>query len=126
MSRATKENLKKLAKYPKNEIIEALGNQYDSDFIVSHMIMELENKETQKALDEHKKAIIAENEAIEAYFSWMDEMCVKYGDGKKVNILALPQEEISHGAKLETAIKKATETERKLDAKVIKLLKLKE
>lgn len=126
MSRAVKESLIKLSKYSKKDIIEALGNQYDSDFIVSHMIMELENKETQKAIDEHEKALSAKSEAIEAYCAWMDEMCVKYGDGKKVNILALPQEEISRGAKLETALKKATETERKLDKKVNRVLKLEE
>lgn len=126
MSRATKENLKELAKYPKNEIIEALGNQYGSDFIVANMIVELSSKETQKALDEHEEALRAETEAREAYINWLNEMCVKYGDGKKVNVFSLPRAEISHGAKLETALKKATETERRLDAKVSKLLKLKE
>lgn len=124
MSRTVKENLIKLSKYSKKDIIEALGNQCGSNFIVANMVSELENKEAHKAIDEHEKAFRAESEAIEAYCAWMDEMCVKYGDGKKVNILALPQEEISRGAKLETALKKATETERKLDKKVNRVLKL--
>lgn len=124
MSRAVKENLIKLSKYSKKDIIEALGNQYDSDFIVSRMVMEIENKETQKAIGEHEKALSAESEAIEAYYSWLDEMCDKYGYNGKVTLLSLPEHELARGAKLETALKKATETERKLDKKVNRVLKL--
>lgn len=83
MSRTVKENLIKLSKYSKKDIIEALGNQCVSNFIVANMVSELENKEAHKAIDEHEKAFRAESEAIEAYCAWMDEMCVKYGDGKK-------------------------------------------
>ncbi len=124
MSRAKPEFLKKLAKYSKEDIIEALGRQFRADYIISDIVNDLESKATQKALDDHGKALDALITARGAYFRWQDEMCVRYGDGKTAKLADIPTEEISKGAALERALKKATETERMLDKKVNELLKI--
>lgn len=123
MSKVQSELLKKLSKYPKEDIIEALGRQFQADYIISRIVYELEEQETQKVFKDHEKAFDDLISAHNAYKEWKKEMCVKYGDGKTVKLSAIPPEEITHGATLEKAINKATETEQRLSKKIDKLLK---
>lgn len=122
--RANKTELQKLKAYSKDDIIEALGRCYQSDFIVSQILGELEEIKVQNALKEHEKAIDTLNSARTAYVSWRTEMCVKYGDGKTVKIANIPPFEIAKGAKLEKALNTATEREQKISRKVDKILKV--
>lgn len=124
MSREKPELLKKLSKYSKEDIIEALGKQYQADFIISGIINDLEQKDSQKTLDDHSKALDALISAREAFLKWRKEMCVRYGDGKTVKLSNIPQEEIKKGAVLERALQEATETEQRLDKKVNRMLKI--
>lgn len=124
MSREKPELLKKLSKYSKEDIIEALGKQYKADFIISGIINDLEQKASQKALDDHSKALDALISAREAFLKWRKEMCVRYGNGKTVKRSNIPQEEIKKGAVLERALQEATETEQRLDKKVNRMLKI--
>lgn len=124
MNRISEENLKKLAKYPKSEIIKVLGKQYQSERIVSRMLAELEDNAFKKVLNEQKTAMSTENKASKAYTDWLKEMCLKYGDGKTVKISMLPQSEINRGANLETILQKATENTKRLDKKLNKLLNI--
>lgn len=124
MSRAKPELIKKLAKYSKEDIIEALGKQYQADFIISGIINDLDHRASQKVLDDHGKALDALVAAREAFSKWRNEMCVRYGDGKSVKLADIPPEEISKGAALEKALKEATETEQRLDKKVNRMLKI--
>ena len=124
MSRAKPELLKKLAKYSKEDIIEAIGKQYQADFIISGIINDLEHRASQKVLDDHGKALDALIAAREAFSKWRNEMCARYGDGKSVKLADIPPEEISKGATLEKALKEATETEQRLDKKVNRMLKI--
>lgn len=75
MSRAVKENLIKLSKYSKKDIIEALGNQYDSDFIVSRMIMELENNEIKESLV--RTMGVSRTEVKGTHFTAINNDCVE-------------------------------------------------
>lgn len=122
MSRASESDLKKLSKYSKEEIIEALGKSYQASYIIQGLISELERRATDKLFADSRKAIDNTTATREAYFKWTKEMVKKYGDGVHVKISALPIEEIQQGAKLEKAMKEALERERKLDAKINKHL----
>lgn len=124
MSREKPELLKKLSKYSKEDIIEALGKQYQADFIISGIINDLEQKASQKTLDDHSKALDALISAREAFLKWRKEICVRYGDGKTVKLSNIPPEEISKGVVLERALQEATETEQRLDKKVNRMLKI--
>ena len=124
MSRTQSELLKKLSKYSKEDILKALGRQYNIDYIICGMINDLESMEMNAAFEKHDKAF---NDSIAArllYLDWKKEMCVKYGNGKTVKLSDIPKEEITRGAELERALIKATKTEQRLERKVDKLLKL--
>ena len=122
MSRASDSDLKKLSKYSKEEIIEALSKSYQASYIIAGLLSDLEQKATDKLFEDSKKSIDASISSRTAYSEWIKEMCEKYGDGKRFKISSLPIEEISRGAKLEKAMKEAIERERKLDAKINKQL----
>lgn len=122
--RANKTELQKLKAYTKDDIIEALGRCYQSDYIVSQILGELEERKAQNALKEHEKAIDTLNSARTAYTSWRTEMCAKYGDGKTVKIANIPPDEITRGVFLEKALNTATERECKISREVDKILKV--
>ena len=118
------ELLKELSKYSKEDIIEALGRQYQADFIISGIVDDLEYIASKRLLDEHGKAIKAREDAFGAYADWRNQMCIAYGDGKSVKLTNIPPKEITKGAALERALKSATEAEQKLDKKISKMLKV--
>ena len=118
------DSLKKLKTYSKDDIIEALGHCYNSDFIISSILNELESKGIQKLINSHDKAYDNLLIAIEAYFKWQNDMCVKYGDGKTVKLKDIPLQEISRGAVLEKALKSAAEKEKNLNSKLNKMLEV--
>lgn len=122
--RTNKAELQKLKAYTKDDIIEALGRCYQSGYIVSTILGELEERKAQNAIKEHEKAIDMLNSARTVYMSWRNDMCVKYGDGKTVKIANIPPTEISQGALLEKALNTATERERKISKEVDKILKV--
>ena len=122
MSRASESDIKKLSKYSKEEIIEALSKSYQASYIIQGLISDLEQRATDKLFADSRKAIDNAIATREAYFKWVKEMCAKYGDGKRFPLSSLTQEEIIIGAKLEKAMKEALERERKLDAKINKHL----
>lgn len=121
--RANKTELQKLKAYSKDDIIEVLGRCYQSDYIVSQILGELEEIKVQNALKEHGKAIDALNSARTAYMRWRSDMCVKYGDGKTVKIADIPSEEITKGARLEKVFRTATAKEQKISKEVDRILK---
>ena len=55
MRGAKPELLKELSKYSKEDIIEALGRQYQADFIISGIVGDLEYIASKRLLDEHGK-----------------------------------------------------------------------
>lgn len=126
MSRDNSQLVKKLEKYSKDQIIEALANQFNADYYIRGLLNHLEAQEGDRLLKEHSAAIDAEISARHAYIQWKNEICARYGDGKSVKISDIPPEELSKGAALERTLKTATEAERKLDKKVSQMLKLEE
>lgn len=122
MSRASESDLKKLSKYSKEEIIDALGKSYQASYIIQGLISDLEQRATDKLFADSRKAIDNTIATREAYFKWVKEMCAKYGDGKQFKISSLTSDEIIIGAKLEKAMREAIEKERKIDAKINKHL----
>lgn len=118
------ELLKKLSKYSKEDIIKALGQQCQADFVIRVILDELEYIASKRVLDNHDKAIKAHKDAFVAYIEWKNQMCIAYGDGKSVKLTDIPPEEITKGAALERALKSAAEAEQKLDKKISKMLKV--
>lgn len=124
MSRARKDTLKKLSAFKKEEIIEALGCSYNSEYTAEQMLVCLESKKEKDLLDKHGKAIDKTITARKAFTAWKTEMCEKYGDGQTVKLSNIPPTDISRGAALEKALKKATEEEQRLDKQVNRMLGL--
>ena len=117
--------MEELAKYSKEEIIEALGRfrMLDGDD-VDMLLIELEYIRKNKAIEEHKKAIEAEDAAFDAYVGWQKKIIAEYGDVEKVKYNQIPDSELRQGEKLENAWNAARKKEKRLDAKVRKLLNL--
>ena len=122
MRDAKLELLKKLSKYSKEDIIEALGRQCQADFIIRGILNDLEYIASKRVFDDYDKAIKEHKGAFEAYIEWKNQMCIAYGDGKSVKLTNIPPEEITKGAALERALKSTAEAEQKLDKKISKML----
>lgn len=122
MRDAKLELLKKLSKYSKEDIIEALGQQCQADFIIRGILNDLEYIASKRVFDDYDKAIKEHKDAFESYIEWKNQMCIAYGDGKSIKLTNIPLEEITKGAALERALKSAAEAEQKLDKKISKML----
>ena len=122
MRDAKLELLKKLSKYSKEDIIEALGRQCQADFIINGILNDLEYIASKRVLDNHDKAIKAHEDAFGAYIEWKNRMCIAYGDGKSVKLTNIPPEEITKGVALEKALKSTAEAEQNLDKRISKTL----
>lgn len=116
--------VKKLKRYSKDQIIDALSNQFNADYYIRGLLNHLEEQESDKLLKEHHEAIEAEARARKMFSDFLGEMCAKYGNGNTFKINALSPAEYARGAVLEEAIKAAEKKERMLDKKVTKMLKL--
>lgn len=122
MKNAKLELLKKISKYSKEDIIEALGRQCQADFIIRGILNDLEYIASKRVFDDYDKAIKEHKDAFEAYIEWKNQMCIAYGDGKSVKLTNIPPEEITKGAALERALKSTTKAEQKIDKKISKML----
>ena len=122
MKNAKLELLKKISKYSKEDIIEALGRQCQADFIIRGILNDLEYIALKRVFDDYDKAIKEHKDAFEAYIEWKNQMCIAYGDGKSVKLTNIPPEEITKGAALERALKSTAEAEQKIDKKISKML----
>ncbi len=120
--KTTKENLQSLKAYTKDEIIEAITNLFNADRLSKDILYICKQKRYYKFSAERDKALAAEISARNKYCEWLKEMCVNYGDGKKVKISKLPMEEMIYGAKLEKALKTAKKKQERLDKKVDEIL----
>lgn len=124
MSRADPKLVAQLKKYSKNQIVDALANQFNADYYIKGLLNHLEEKETDRLLKEHREAIEAETNARKALSDFIEESATKYGDGISFKIGALPPAEYEKGAALEKAVREAEAKEHMLDKKVTKMLKL--
>lgn len=118
MSLRDKSLKKKLSKYSKADIIDAVCNEFMADHIVHGMLLFLEGRTMQRLMDEEDKAFKAQNAAGDAYISWQADMIKRFGDGQSVKISDIPDSELQKGAKLGNAWKEA---EKKADKAIKKL-----
>lgn len=119
---SNKDLAKRLRKFSKEQIIEAITECYQAEFLFNSIISSLEYKAEKELLDAHAAAIDAEREAAKACMDWRSEMCDKYGHGGECKLVDIPQDEIAKGAKLEREWIAAQEKEKALDKKVSKAL----
>lgn len=122
MNEAKQDKLQEIAKYSKEEIIEALGRKYTPEWELDGLLANLEYIRRTKAIEEHRKAVDEETAAFKAVIGWRKEVIDKYGDGVSVKCTQLPAEERKRGVTLENAWFLAQKKEKRLDAKVSKLL----
>lgn len=73
MSRADPKLVAKLKKYSKDQIIEALANQFNADYYIHGLLNHLEDKESDRLLKEHREAIDAEAKARKAFSEFIKE-----------------------------------------------------
>ena len=123
-TKTTKENLKSLKAYTKDEIIDAIGNHFNADKLSKDILYICKQKRDYKIFTEHDKALEAEISARNEYCEWLKEVCVMFGDGEKVEISKLPMEEIAYGAKLEKALKTAEKKQESLNKKINEILEI--
>lgn len=113
--------LKKLEKYSKAEIVEAIGKYW---FDLERLLGELEYVRRTKAIEEERKAINAENIAFEAFISYQRQMIERYGSGGRLKVSAIPPEDFRQMAALERAWQAAREKVQACEAKVSRMLGL--
>ncbi len=89
-----------LSKHSKQDIIDAICHEWSADHLISNLLRFIFERESNRALVEERKAFAEENEAGEAYVAWNKEVVTKYGDGKTVKIINIPQEEYERGIQL--------------------------
>ena len=82
-----------LSKHSKQDIVDAICHEWSADHLISNLLRFIFEKESNRALVEERKAFAEENKAGEAYIAWNKEVVTKYGDGKTVKIIDIPQEE---------------------------------
>lgn len=124
MPRARSNQLEKLRKYTKDDIVDAIGGLYNADTLVDDIIARIEYNGVKRLLVESEQASKAESAALGKYLAWRTEMAEKYGDGKHVKLCALPSEAIHRGAMLEDKYNKAKKKTQALDRRVDKIMKL--
>ena len=73
MKNAKLELLKKISKYSKEDIIEALGRQCQADFIIRGILNDLEYIASKRVFDDYDKAIKEHKDAFEAYIEWKNQ-----------------------------------------------------
>ena len=122
MRKAKRDFLEQVAKYRKEEIIEAIGRNMFVD--CESFLSDLKYIRTTKAIDEKIKLIDEESAAFDAYICWEKEVAAKYGDGETYNIAKLPLSEIERGERLLKAFDKSMEKVAESEKKVSKLLGL--
>ena len=122
MNQKTQELAKKLRKYSKEQIIEAISKCYQADYILDKLLSDLEYAAQNELLVAHAVAIDAERVAAYAYMDWQMEMCDKYGHDGKYKFADIPPKEITKGANLEQMRKDAQAKEQTLNKKVNKML----
>lgn len=104
-----KQQLKaKLAKYPKEDIIEAILNQFYFESTVNMMLVDLESMRMQRAIEKEKRAFDAENAAFDDFIQWQRRMAETYGDGKSFKYGDIPNVEVEKGLKLARRFEKAS------------------
>lgn len=99
----------KLAKYPKEDIIEAILNQFFFESTVNMMLVDLESMRMQRAIEKEKQAFDAERAAFDDYNQWMRRMAETYGDGKSFKYGDIPYAEVEKGLKLARRLEKASD-----------------
>ena len=118
------DKLKEIAKYSKEEILEALARQYMPDLVTDRLLSDLEYIRRTKALQEQDNALVAERTALDAFLAWQKGMIERYGDGESVRFNQVPEREIERGLKLEKAYNAARKERQQAEAKVNRLLGL--
>ena len=98
---------KKLERFSKAEIIEAIRSisalNPKAITIEKLIINNVERKRQEKDFATAKEARETAIERMSEYCEWKQKMIEKYGNGKSVQLRAIPLEEIRHGAKIEKA-----------------------
>ena len=120
----------KLENFTKSELIQAiryLDKYYSIEFggnVEKKITRVLEDLSFDNARHNAEKAFKKSNEAMDKYFEWQKEIVEKYGDGKKVSLSLIPQEELKKGAELEDAWLKAEKERKSASAREDKLFNL--
>lgn len=109
MSTRKKQLRANLAKYPKEDIIQALLNRFQAEYLVGEMLIDLESMKQKRAIEKEKQAFDEERVAFDDYNEWLKQMAETYGDGKRVNIANIPAAELDKGIELGKCLEQARE-----------------
>lgn len=93
-------NIECLKQFTKEELLYGIGYAC-SDCEVRMMEHAVEVWRMQRDSEKERRLLVESNNAMNAYFDYMQKLCEKYGDGKTVNLAKVPLPEIEQGAKLE-------------------------
>lgn len=98
----------RLSKYSKTDIIDAICDEFQADYTVRQLLIFLESRAAERAIEQERKAFDAGMRAREDYLTWLQQMAQKYGDGKEFRFGDLPPHELKKGAKLSERVRQAS------------------
>lgn len=124
MKKACEIDIKKLQKYPKELILEAISREWQADYYIQRILLYCERKTAEISFIEEEEAIKEISKTSAAYFAWKKEMIKLYGDGQSVLLVNVPPYEIEKGLALERAWREAIIREQQISKKIDKICKL--
>lgn len=101
MENSANAKINELSRYKKEDLLDAVSNCC-TEFVISKMLSYLKIKKVNETFDNKTKAMEDYNAALRDYIAWKDEVIHKYGDGKSVQLSAIPLEDKLHGAELQS------------------------
>lgn len=115
-----------LSKYTKEEIISALGRQFDwesehvHDGTLDRINLYIRQQRDEKLLDKQKKTTEEWSDALSDYLTWYKNMMDKYGvDG----VINATEDELARGIELETKKNLLFDVMKRIDNKVDKMMR---
>lgn len=98
----------KLLQYSKSDLVDAICDEFDADYTARRALHFLESRAAERAIEQERIAFDAALKAREEYLKWLQQMAVKYGDGKEFAFGNLPVTELKRGSKLSERIRQTS------------------
>lgn len=113
---------KQLMRYSKSEIIDVILDQFQWEFSVRSYLHDLHDREFKRELEREQEASKAYDAALKEYSQWIDALKAKYGDGEKISMNMLTEDELNRTVSLMQKVRSADENVTKVTNRVNSVL----
>lgn len=111
---------KQLMRYSKSDIIDVILDQFNWDFTVRCYLHDLHDRAFKRELEREQDECKAYDATLEEYRQWIDTLKAKYGDGERISMNMLTEDErnrtISLMQKMHRADEKVTKATKKVNS----------